>query len=162
MIKILFCVADKGKNNTPDIDAIFAQIATILKPTTKPTTAQTTKESKSENETIFFTPKLPPAPSIGTTSSKPKNKNMPSTQSPVAQPEIGKINTEIPATNQIPASVQTMYPEAESNKTTTTSNLVQEETTTTPVAIKTTKRPLVTRPTEIEIVPPVNILTAFK
>ena len=151
---------DKGKSGstTPDVDAIFAKIATMLQPTTKPTTAQTTKEPKSNNETIFYTPKLPPAPSIGTSGTDSKNKEnnqRPSTQHPMTQSEISKASTTKAAANQKTASVQTMYPETESNKTTTTANLRQEETTT--VAYPTTKRPLITRPTELEIVPPVNM-----
>ena len=162
-ISVLF--SDKGKSGstTPDVDAIFAKIATMLQPTTKPTTAQTTKESKGNNETIFYTPKLPPAPSIGPSSGKQpttkENNQRPSNQQPMTQPEISKTSTTKEATNQKTASVETMYPEAESNKTTTASNIRQEETTT--AAYPTTKRPLITRPTELEIVPPVNMIIVF-
>ena len=73
--------------------------------------------------------------------------------------QTGKISSTKTTTSKVTGSVQTMYPEAESNKTTTAANEARQETTT--VAFPTTKRPLITRPTEIEIVPMVIIAHNF-
>lgn len=133
------------------MDAIFAKIATLFQPTTKPTTAASTTKKSENKKTDFYT--LKPG-SIA-----------PLTQSPVSQSEEGRITNAKDATNQITAPIKTMYPEAESNKTTTPSivNTQKQEApttqkaTTTARTVETTKRPVITKPTEFEIVPPVCI-----
>ena len=166
-----YFITEKVKSGatTPDVDAIFAKIATMMQATTKPTTTQTTAKS---NETVFYTPKLPPAPSIASTKGQSKAAGQsPSTQSAITRPGTGNANTLKPGTNPATESVKTMYPEAESNKTTTAGNVAQQEATTTATttttsetttataAVQTTRRPAITKPTEYEIVPPVNIFT---
>lgn len=138
--------AEKGKNSPQDANEIFAKIATILQPTTKPTTAETTPKENSNNETIFYTPKLPPAPSVGKTTTDERN---------AANPSAGtrKVSTTKPATNQATLPVKTLYPEAESNRTTLVviSNAKDGPTTTaTTTAVQTTKGPMMTRPAEHE------------
>eukprot|EP00112_Aurelia_sp_Birch-Aquarium-sp1_P010957 Seg2316.2 transcript_id=Seg2316.2/GoldUCD/mRNA.D3Y31 product="hypothetical protein" protein_id=Seg2316.2/GoldUCD/D3Y31 len=120
-----------GGKSTADLDAIFAKIATWLKPTTKPTTSQTTESKNNNNETVFITPKLPPAPSVSSTKTEPnEGDRRPSTPGVTGQAGNATVSTTKPITNQGTNGKVTYYPEAESNTTTTTTTAAPQATTT--------------------------------